>query len=319
MPLDIVRLFGSRFHAVATDAEWRAGVTLWLKSFHQVPAGSVPNDDIELCRLAELGRDMRTWKKVRANALHGWILCDDNRFYHPVVCEKAVEAWAKRVSYRERGKKGNEKRWKGADRQDERGGSEAPGDGQQGRNGDDCATAEGSQGHRLAIAAASQGTGTGTVYVPNGTSGEPPVVVDDLADLRAAEISKGSFALALRVLVRRGGQPETKARTLVGKWLHKDGLTPEDLWDCAEQTWAKGTDDPLPYLTALVLKAIERRAGATGIIGPSERQQRAWMQDWLEGGEFKWKRHERGPIPGEPGCRIDPTIQAEFQRTGAAA
>lgn len=29
MPMDISRLFGSRFHAVCNDAEWRAGVTLW--------------------------------------------------------------------------------------------------------------------------------------------------------------------------------------------------------------------------------------------------------------------------------------------------
>lgn len=51
MPIDINRLFGSAFHARSTDAEWRAGVTLWLKSYHQVPAGSLPEDDIELCRL----------------------------------------------------------------------------------------------------------------------------------------------------------------------------------------------------------------------------------------------------------------------------
>lgn len=28
MPIDIVRLFNSRFHAIANDAEWRAGITL---------------------------------------------------------------------------------------------------------------------------------------------------------------------------------------------------------------------------------------------------------------------------------------------------
>lgn len=38
MPIDIARLFGSEFHARSDDAAWRAGVTLWLKSFHQVPA-----------------------------------------------------------------------------------------------------------------------------------------------------------------------------------------------------------------------------------------------------------------------------------------
>src|SRR5215204_6616482 len=88
MPLDIVRLFGSEFHALANDTEWRAGVTLWLKSFHQVPAGSLPNDDVALARLAEFGRDLRSWKKVKTGAMRGWRLCSDGRLYHPVVAEK---------------------------------------------------------------------------------------------------------------------------------------------------------------------------------------------------------------------------------------
>ena len=111
MPMDIVRLFGSRFHAIASDSEWRAGVTLWLKSFHQVPSGSLPDDDIELCRLAELGRDVKAWRKLRENALHGWIKCSDGRFYHPVVSEKANEAWAKKQAQRERSRRGNAARW----------------------------------------------------------------------------------------------------------------------------------------------------------------------------------------------------------------
>lgn len=94
-PLFRSRLFGSSFHARATDAEWRAGVTLWLKSWDQEPAGSLPNDDIELCRLAELARDMKTWKKIREGSMRGWILCSDGRLYHPVVAEgvnNAIEA-----------------------------------------------------------------------------------------------------------------------------------------------------------------------------------------------------------------------------------
>jgi hypothetical protein len=93
MPVDITRLFGSAFHARATDAEWRAGVTLWLRSFHQVPAASLPQDDVTLARLAELGRDLKAWRKVKAMALHAWVLCRDGRLYHPVVAEKALEAW----------------------------------------------------------------------------------------------------------------------------------------------------------------------------------------------------------------------------------
>jgi hypothetical protein len=91
-PIFRSRLFGSSFHARVNDSEWRAGVTLWLKSWDQVPAGSLPNDDIDLCRLAELGRDMKAWKRIRENALRGWFLCKDGRLYHAVVAEGINEA-----------------------------------------------------------------------------------------------------------------------------------------------------------------------------------------------------------------------------------
>lgn len=86
------RLFGSSFHARSTDSEWRAGVTLWLKAWEQIPAGSLPDDDIELCRLAELARDLKTWKKLKAGAMRGWVLCNDGRLYHPVVAEVVTTA-----------------------------------------------------------------------------------------------------------------------------------------------------------------------------------------------------------------------------------
>lgn len=100
MPVDIIRLFSSEFHAKATDAEWRAGFTLWLKSYHQVPAGSVPDDDVILARMAELGRDVDAWKALRTMALHGWVKCSDGRLYHPTVCEKANEAWTMKIRKR---------------------------------------------------------------------------------------------------------------------------------------------------------------------------------------------------------------------------
>lgn len=92
-PFYRARLFGSMFHARANDAEWRAGVTLWLKSQDQVPAGSLPDDDTDLCRLAELGRDLKTWRKLRPMALHGWYLCSDGRLYHSVISEIVTEQW----------------------------------------------------------------------------------------------------------------------------------------------------------------------------------------------------------------------------------
>ena len=91
-PIFRARLFGSSFHARTSDSEWRAGVTLWLKSWDQVPAGSLPDDDIDLCRLAELGRDLKTWSEVKPGAMRGWIKCSDGRWYHPVVAEGVNEA-----------------------------------------------------------------------------------------------------------------------------------------------------------------------------------------------------------------------------------
>jgi hypothetical protein len=105
------KLFGSSFHSRATDSEWRAGVTLWLKSWEQVPAGSLPDDDVDLCRLAELGRDLRTWRKVKTGALRGWYRCSDGRLYHPFVAEVVLAAYGKRRSASDKGKLGAQKRW----------------------------------------------------------------------------------------------------------------------------------------------------------------------------------------------------------------
>lgn len=101
-PIYRARLFGSSFHARATDAEWRAGVTLWLKSWDQTPAGSLPDDDIELCRLAELARDLKAWKKVKAGAVRGWVTCSDGRLYHPVVAEGVNNALEAKAAQREK-------------------------------------------------------------------------------------------------------------------------------------------------------------------------------------------------------------------------
>ena len=101
-PMYRARLFGSTFNAKSNDSEWRAGVTLWLKSQDQVPAGSLPNDDTELCRLAELGRDLKTWRKIRENALHGWFECSDGRLYNTVTAEIAVSQWQSKIAQRNR-------------------------------------------------------------------------------------------------------------------------------------------------------------------------------------------------------------------------
>ncbi|GLU37157.1 DUF1376 domain-containing protein [Pseudomonas sp. NBRC 100443] len=102
MPLDVNRLRDSDLAIEATGDEFRAAVLLWCASWNQVPAGSLPNADATLAAYAGYGRtDLKGWRKVREGALRGFVECSDGRLYHPVVAEKALEAWAERLEYRE--------------------------------------------------------------------------------------------------------------------------------------------------------------------------------------------------------------------------
>jgi hypothetical protein len=102
MPLYGQQLFASDFNARASDTGWRAAVTLWWQAWQQIPAGSLPDDDVILCRLAELGRDLRTWKRIRGEALHGFAKHADGRLYAPFLAKLANEAWDRRVQERAR-------------------------------------------------------------------------------------------------------------------------------------------------------------------------------------------------------------------------
>lgn len=91
MLLDVVRLRDSSLASKASPVEFRASVLLWCSAWHQMPAGSLPNDDDELMRFAGL-TSKRLWMGLRSAVLRSWTLCNDGRIYHSVVCEKAIEA-----------------------------------------------------------------------------------------------------------------------------------------------------------------------------------------------------------------------------------
>lgn len=102
MPLDVLRLRDSELAADTTGDEFKAAVILWCASWHQVPAGSLPSNEAAIARLAGHVLTSKKWRSIRDGALRGWVQCDDNRFYHPVVSEKANEAWILKVRQRER-------------------------------------------------------------------------------------------------------------------------------------------------------------------------------------------------------------------------
>lgn len=93
MPLDVLRLRDSDLAARTTGEEFRCAVLLWCASWHQVPAASLPDDDVNLAQYAGFGRAVAEWRKVREASLRGWIKCADGRLYHAVVAEKANESW----------------------------------------------------------------------------------------------------------------------------------------------------------------------------------------------------------------------------------
>ncbi|WP_241301040.1 YdaU family protein [Burkholderia cenocepacia] len=96
MPIDVPRLLGSDLvHDESPEACWSA-MLLWCVSWHEVPAGSMPDNDEWLAKRAgywHKGKLDPTWHEVRAGALHGWIKCADGRLYHPVLAEKVNAAW----------------------------------------------------------------------------------------------------------------------------------------------------------------------------------------------------------------------------------
>ena len=94
--IDVQSLLDSDLAAFGDPAaNWYAVLT-WCAALHQIPAGSLPDDDAVLAYLVRLGRDVRTWRKFREKgALRGWVKHSDGRLYHPVVTKKVLDLWGK--------------------------------------------------------------------------------------------------------------------------------------------------------------------------------------------------------------------------------
>jgi hypothetical protein len=100
MPLDVQRLRDSDLAALESPECCWSAVLLWCASWHQIPAASLPDDDRVLAQLAGFGRVIKEWQRVREGALRGWVKCSDGRLYHPVVAQKACDAWESKFQQR---------------------------------------------------------------------------------------------------------------------------------------------------------------------------------------------------------------------------
>ncbi|WP_288947773.1 DUF1376 domain-containing protein [uncultured Paracoccus sp.] len=115
MPLYVDRLLSSHFVASAIFNGRRQDIStallLWAASMKQDPAGTLPDDDIELAQLARFGTDIEGWREARPGALYGWqpVHIDDAppgarpRLGHPLIAEIAQNQLSRKRG-RERGR-----------------------------------------------------------------------------------------------------------------------------------------------------------------------------------------------------------------------
>ncbi len=238
MPLLGQRLFGSEFDAMANDSEWRAGLTLWWAAWTQCPAGSLPDDDTALCRLADLGRDLKSWKKLRERALHGFVKCSDGRLYHPTLAQQALVAWDKRVKERERKAQWRAKK-QGQDASDD---ADVPRDTTRTERGQD-ADVPADVTRRDVIEERRSS-------VANATGASPPILDDP---------SKVLFDAGVALLMKAGSS-EKQARGLIAKWRKARG----EPWVREALVSAEGKAEPVSWIEARITSAasIEDEARA---------------------------------------------------------
>ena len=250
MPLYLTELFNSEFDVVSTDSEWRIGVTLWGKSWHQVPAGSLPDDDRFLCKLAGMGRDMTAWMAVRDGALRGWVKCSDGLLYHPVVAAKAAEAWARKLQHDTEKSAWREKKRRQRQELEEATGG-VPGTSQE------CPPGQ------LDL---SPGTSPGTsVIVPRDVPGDIALKGQGQGQGQCSTAPKGTAVAAgpslksqvfgpQRIwLMGASGRSEDAVRRLLGRWCgaHGEGAVLDALLEANRLSPL----DPIPYIEAVLKDA----------------------------------------------------------------
>lgn len=105
MPLDVVRLRDSGLASDEPPEICWAALLLWCAAWHQLPAGSIPDNDQWQAKQAGYvagGRIHPAWRKVRAGALRNFVKCSDGRLYHSTIASKAIEAWTAKLAQRAR-------------------------------------------------------------------------------------------------------------------------------------------------------------------------------------------------------------------------
>lgn len=242
MPLHVARLRDSDLAAeAAPEACWYA-VLLWSAAWHQLPAGSLPANDAVLARLCGLGRDLKTFRKHRGDAMRGWVECSDGRLYHPVVAEQVNASWSEKLAYRDRkakrtaiAEKAAEARW--------------------GKSGN-ASDADANPMHEASPQDAScipdamlkgRGRGTGSYSDPDGSgaAAAPSQPQEPLEPAKPVDPEKVMFDQG-RAFLAEHGVVNGKAGSMLGKWKRDHGA--EAVIVALGKAQREGAIDPVSFI-----------------------------------------------------------------------
>lgn len=304
MPLDVARLRDSDLVAISSGDGFKAAVLLWAKSWWEIPAGSLLNNERALARA--VGMSEKEFDKVRAEALHGWILCSDGRLYHPVIVDFAEKAAKNRRNQSERANS----RW--AKERAKKAGKTTT------VPSPIKATAKAAR-NAVEYAQSMQGRGRGRERDSDSNESDGSAAV--VAELRKHPAGDfNSWNMCLSVLSHLGGISGSSARSFIGKLKSEFKLDDDGLANIALATWAEKSQDPRAFMRQCAARAGQERKPAPGEDqyadwSESDREKlrpihRERVADWLR--HHHWNERANGPAPDVKGAKILPEILAEF-------
>ncbi|MCX5620105.1 DUF1376 domain-containing protein [Bombella pollinis] len=306
MPLDTVALLESDLFALANGDELKAALTLWCRSWNQVPAGSLPDNERVLAHLSMMGPG---WKDVREIALHGWVKCSDGRLYHPILAPKAIKAWQGRCAQRKRA----EARWA-----KERGENVKKPPSCRGISRGNASTSISSsinnqskdwppatppaEGFAFAVEDDRRVAGASCPEAESVPARTPPATPPHRA-----------FAHLSRVMALTG-RPERACRGLLGSWRKKLGDDVDELSTLLTECERQDMADPVAWMERAISRTTGRpiaekhKTGVERVVDETlVRAQRAWSELFDEKRDFGWVNRvwpERAAALGLPTCPL---------------
>lgn len=114
MKLNVVQLLNSDTWDEACEEPFAAAacMNLWMRAWHQVPAGSLPDNPNRIKKWMGIPSASDA-DAMRAHeiALRSFVKCSDGRLYHPVICDLAIDAWDKKSTRSDAAREAAKARW----------------------------------------------------------------------------------------------------------------------------------------------------------------------------------------------------------------